>query len=228
MPLARWRTCDTGPRPARYRGWRPCWRGRWPWPTGPAGSRSIAVMPPRSPVSRRPGRICGCSVSAPGLLVPVARSSAIRDRCAAGSLILLQPAAELVVQVFSVAGRERLCGREPVIPAPSGPALGSQEQGRAWVLATEALGELESVGDEEHPDLRVQQRAGDLVADLGPLALVGSCEGFVEQHETVRSDVVSDGAHPPQLVVQPPAGHAGILRPDEVGEDAVSHIRLER
>ena len=42
----------------------------------------------------------------------------------------------------------------------------------------------------------------------------------------MRSDVVDDGAHAREFVVQPPAGHAGVLRPDEVGEDPVRRAGL--
>jgi hypothetical protein len=42
--------------------------------------------------------------------------------------IVVQPAAEPVVEVFSVAGRERLLHCEPVVPASVGLALSSQEQ----------------------------------------------------------------------------------------------------
>ena len=94
------------------------------------------------------------------------------------------------------------------------------------MLAAEAVGEVVPVGDEEHLDLCVQQGADDLVADLGSFALVGPGEGLVEQHEAVRADLVGDGAHAPELVVQPPAGHAGVLFPDEVGEDPAGHVRL--
>ena len=93
------------------------------------------------------------------------------------------------------------------------------------MLAVEAVGEVEPVGNEEHPDLCVQQGADDLVADLGSLALVGPGEGLVEQHEAMRPDLAGDGAHAPQLVIQPPAGHAGIFFPDEVGEDPAGRIR---
>jgi len=51
------------------------------------------------------------------------------------------------------------------------------------VLAAEAVGEGVPVGDEEHRDLRFEQGADDLVADLGALAFVGAGEGLVEQHQ---------------------------------------------
>jgi hypothetical protein len=89
----------------------------------------------------------------------------------------------------------------------------------------EAVGEVEPVADEEHLDLCLQQGADDLMADLGSFALVGPGEGLVEQHQTVRPDLAGDGAHAPQLVVQPSAGHAGIFFPDEVGEDPAGGIR---
>jgi hypothetical protein len=87
------------------------------------------------------------------------------------------------------------------------------------------LGQAEPVGDEENLDARVQQGPDDLAADLGSLALVGPGEGLVEQHEAARADLAGDGGHPPQLFVQPPAGHAGILFPDEMGEDPAGYVR---
>src|SRR6202050_4716980 len=166
--------------------------------SGAEGSAESLTYEPVRPSRRR---------STPSRLMPW------RARGRGNRFILVQPGAELVVEVFSEAGRERFFYRELVVAAPVRPALGSQEQDGARVLAVEAVGEVEPVGDEEHLDLGVEQGADDLVADLGSFALVGPGEGFVEQHEAVRPDMVSDGAHAPQFVVQPPAGHAGIFFP---------------
>src|SRR6202034_649060 len=103
--------------------------------------------------------------------------------------VLVQPPAELVVEVLSEAGRERLFHRELVVAASVGLAFGSEEEGGAGLLAAEPLGEFEPVGDEEDRDLGLQQGAGDLVTDLGSLTLVGPGEGLVEQHQAVRPDL---------------------------------------
>ena len=107
--------------------------------------------------------------------------------------VLIQPAAKAVVEVFAKARRERIFDCEHVVPASVGLALGSEEEGGTHALAAEALGEVKPVGYEEHLDLRVQQGADNLVADLRSLSFIGPGEGFVEQHEAVRPDLVGDG-----------------------------------
>ena len=101
-----------------------------------------------------------------GWLAEAESTAGIRPVLGEPFVVLIQPAAKLVVEVFPEAGRERFLDRELVGPAPVRLPLRPEEQGRAGVIPEEPLGELEPVGHVEHPDLRVQQSAGDLVTDL--------------------------------------------------------------
>jgi hypothetical protein len=62
-------------------------------------------------------------------------------------VLLVEPAAEPPVEIFAETGRERIFHGELVVPLSAGLALGSQEQGGERVLALEALGEAEPMGD---------------------------------------------------------------------------------
>jgi Dynamin family len=101
---------------------------------------------------------------------------AIRRSRGVTCFVLVQPAAETVVEVFSEAGGERVLHCELVGAMSVGLALGSEEEGGGCVLAAESLSEVEPVGHEEHPDLCVQQGADYLKADLGAFSLVGPGE----------------------------------------------------
>jgi hypothetical protein len=77
---------------------------------------------------------------APAHPVPGGSGAACRWR---KGRILLEPAAEPVVQVFSETGRERIFHRELVVPASAGLALGPEEQDGNRLLAHEPLGEAD-------------------------------------------------------------------------------------
>src|SRR6185437_13451855 len=69
------------------------------------------------------------------------RSRARRDR--AGVVVVFQPPAELVVDVFSEARREWLCYGELVGALALGLSLSSQEERGLCSLAMESVGEIE-------------------------------------------------------------------------------------
>src|ERR1700744_2088039 len=98
-------------------------------------------------------------LSGPECSMPRRLSSAVP---AARPCVLIQPPAELVVEVLSEAGGEGLFYRELVVAATVGLAFGSKEESGARLLAAKPVRELEPVGDEEDRDPGLQQGARDL------------------------------------------------------------------
>src|ERR1700735_3774733 len=80
--------------------------------------------------------------------------------------LLAEPSADAVVDIFAVARGQRFGHGEPEGPPPVGLPRGAQEQRRSRALPVEAVGEVELVGDEEHPDPGLQERAYHLTGDL--------------------------------------------------------------
>ena len=123
-----------------------------------------------------------------------------------------------VVEIFSVAGRQRFAGDDPEGALSSVVTLRAEEERARMLARIEAVREVVEMGDEHDRDAGVDHRADHLTADLGSFELIGGLERLVAQQQAPGRDLVGERAHPRQLLVELAARHRFVLLPHEVGE----------
>ena len=129
------------------------------------------------------GVIAALFILAGGRIVVVVARRALRDESDRLWRRVAGIAEDPVVGVIAVACREWLPHAQSVGALPVGSALRAEEERAVVLLAEEAVGEVEEVGDEEDLDPAFEHGSDQLAGDLRAFSFVRRRERLVAQEE---------------------------------------------